>query len=132
MPTPDTARKRRSYKADNGSPPGSGPVSRDRSVSRPPRPPNTASTVEHTSDAKGDEESPTLGHSDGAEAGHASGSGSGGETEHAWSKLKHPGHKLDSNTSAPSPLLHLLHRHEPDDYLHAKKKLRKAMLECYR
>ena len=69
---------------------------------------------------------------DSAEQPQASGSGSTGEPEHVWARFKHTSHTVVTTTSSASPLLHLLHRHEPDDYLHAKKKLRKAMLECYR
>ena len=63
-------------------------------------------------------------------SGSGSGSGgSGGEEGRALGRIKHKmqRHSLNVVPSVPR----FLH-HDPDDYLHAKKKLKKAVMECYR
>lgn len=40
-------------------------------------------------------------------------------------------HGLQKSTSA-APSLSMATKHDPEDYYHAKKKLKKAVLECYR
>lgn len=67
----------------------------------------------------------------------AEGSGSSGGEERRWKRLKPGFHKRSPprhNAAAaaarltPGPI----HRRDPDDYLHARKWLKKAVLECYR
>lgn len=69
--------------------------------------------------------------------GSGSSGGSGGE-EHKWKRLK-PGFPKRSprrhNAAAPAATRlapGILHRRDPDDYLHARKWLKKAVMECYR
>jgi hypothetical protein len=68
---------------------------------------------------------------------NGSGSGSSGsgaeEAPKGWKKVRHNFHKhkpadtSDSATRHDAPA-----RYNPEEYLHAKKSLKKAVLECYR
>lgn len=65
----------------------------------------------------------------------ANGSGSGGsegEERRSW-KIKQPFQRHNiAKTTSPTIGGILTRRHEPEDYLHARKALKKAVLECYR
>ncbi len=71
--------------------------------------------------------------------GGGSGSGGSGGDDHertvGWKRLQHSfqKHNLVKTASAPhTPLLGVTFKHDPEDYQQAKKKLKKAVLECYR
>lgn len=95
--------------------------------------------AEHTGHETSDETvaSTVVGHGEGEASGSASASAAE-DAAHAlkgWKRVRYnfERHNVAKPVSSPeaSPREHPL-KHDPDDYLQAKKKLKKAVLECYR
>ncbi|KAI0087370.1 SPX domain-containing protein [Irpex rosettiformis] len=129
-----SARKRRGYKGDSDT------------LSRP---------TSNTCDAKNLEEAienPPIkihsetsdegtlrnhaGEANGNGSGSGSGSGSGGsggeDVPKGWKKVRHNFQKHVSVKNLDSPGRSEGAKYDPDEYIHAKKSLKKAVLECYR
>ena len=69
------------------------------------------------------------------ETANASGSGGHGvDGPRGWKRIAHSlqKHSAPNAGSPPPTAFGFLSKHDPDDYLHARKKLKKAVLECYR
>lgn len=117
-------RKRRSYKADTGSPKRKHFITQDNR--------QLEEAVEHTRGVRQPPTPPRDTSDDTLQSANASRSGSGGsgveDVPKGWKKVRHnllkkPGSPGTSN----APL-----KYDPDEYLHAKKRLKKAVMECYR
>lgn len=128
-----TARKRKAFKADPGS-----PGARPRSILKENK------ALEEAIETSVDKPPPTANEASdetAAQAGSSGSGGSGGEDPQlkGWKRVKynierHNGSKKQqSNSLGSSPELPSKPaKHDPDDYLHAKKQLKKAVIECYR
>lgn len=126
-----TIRTRRAYKATSGSP------SR-RQFGRKRAPTGDDKALEQEIEYA---DSETIRRAESADTtvvaeGSGSSGGSGGE-ERKWKRLKPGFHKRSPprhNAAAAAARLTpgLIHRRDPDDYLHARKWLKKAVMECYR
>lgn len=126
----NTARKRRSYKTDVSSPKRARSAVQESNVADESTERTRAVPMQQqmSEDTIGNDHS------------HGSGSGSGGSGEDqsaaGWKRLRHGFQKHNVTKKSPGSPPNETHvaamKFDPDEYVHAKKKLKKAALECYR
>ncbi|KAI0701367.1 SPX domain-containing protein [Cytidiella melzeri] len=124
--------KRRSYKAQSESPPRRQPeVSENNTMEEMTGSPRLKSPFQHLENS----ENGTLKDSqaNGSNSTSASGASGAEDVPKGWQKVHHS-FRTHAVTNKLGPQTHPngASKYDPDEYVHAKKSLKKAVLECYR
>ncbi|KAI0346442.1 EXS-domain-containing protein [Trametopsis cervina] len=128
LPARNYARKRRSYKVDTDSTRRRPQSLTSETKKREQSAENSSVPLQHENS-----DDATLQHNNASGSGSSGGSGTEDGVK-GWKKLRHSFQRDDpSKKPGPSTSPDRSHaRYDPDEYAHAKKSLKKAVLECYR